>query len=1156
YDTLRRAAARAAAADANTPPPAGLDAALARPIPADAPDAARATLAPDAVRRALLASASRPPIDRAAASPEQRLAALRRYVAGREKLLTGDARGAAADLRAATALDDAAPEPWRELGEAQAAVGAQGEAAVSFQAAVERGLAEARALEFLARLSEERAEPARAAEWYALAATKNPAAEDPALPLVIGVGLGRSLLRAGYLEAGRTTLAESLELPGRVPSPTRYAQELAMVYRRQGELWRDIGDADLKLGRYDRALGAYERAADLPTLEDPDLAPRVFFAASRAGKPAAAALFVLDRIAAARGFVSRDNLALLSSLGSDRATARELARALSAYAETLPTNAPPAAARSLVRARAAVLGGPESTGVLRAHLRRHPGDAAAAALLLGATGDPAGEGAHLAAASPGFADRYADAIARVRDDADRVASALAQSTDDGAKLLAIYLHSRLGRLEDARVVAEKPDGWRGGLLETRVAEARLAAAQGRWDDAEAILAVIDAAKGRDQARARAQMLWALRRARATLEAMRPLLEGGADTPAARLEDLLLAAEAADRSGQPDEAEKRLRAALAIDPHDDRTYLLLTALYGPSGPLSDTDKLGLLLRDLRANNPDSRLASFIRAQEFSRRSFFDPAERELRRLADTDPTDPAVLEMLSGVWVRRAKGPDDPSLVAAAKWLHERVQRRPWSDALAAAHARVLASSGRADEAEKTLRDRLATRPRAEVSRVLEVLVRERGRANEADDLAEARLGRTPCSIDEAIEWAEFCARKERDADAAEAVARLAPPGTGVTAEEARRLRAAAGAVAGRAIAGRAAAREPAVRMLDELARRSVMLSPELHDQRLSLLTGMEGVDAPRLIAAAEDAARDFPSIGAAPFLRVCQLLIEARRPADAIRVIEKAADKEPGIDVLVAWIRMVPESGTPDDARRAIDRAVQAGRMREVADRLLTPAPGETPDPRDPRAAIAYELGVAFASFARQPESIALYELALEYDPRHPLACNNLGYHLVESGGDLVRAEHLLQIAHEEAPDDASILDSLAWLRYKNGVLESVAEAGSGRTVKQGAVELLERATRTDRGRQNQTIQDHFGDALWIVGRRDEARRAWTEAERLAAERLRDRQVRQSPPDSPLRRELTQVRAGARSKIEAMDRGAEPQVAPRLAGPAPAGDGD
>ncbi len=1159
YESLRRAAERGSPkADdrggADTPPPRGLDAPLANPIPRDTPEGGRAREPLESVLAGLRAGEA-PRVERVGVNPQEHEAAVRRYVVGREKLLRGDPRGAIEDLKTATRLDPGAPEPWRELGEAQLAAGSPGEAAVSMQAAVERGLEEARALEFLGRLAEDRAEFERATQWLARADALEADEEDPALPLVVRVSLGRCLLKTGRLAAGREALAEALELPGRPPSPTRYAQEVAAIYGRQGELWREIGDADCRLGQYERALEAYARAASLPAIDNVDLAPRVFFAATRSGRPAAAAVFVLERIGANEGFVTRDDQDLLSILASDRPVARDLARALGEYRGSLPAPASPSVVSSLERARAAVLGGDEGRSLLRQHLSRHPGDALAAGELLRLSPDPIGDATRLGAAHPEHADRYADAVARVVPDADAAADTLGRSGETGARLTGLYLLTRVGRVEEAWRQAESLRAGGPAGLEVEVARMRLAASQGRWSDAERALAAIGSSAAPDTAWARVRALWALKRPEDALRELAPLLETPDPDPARRFDRLMLGAELAARSGQVAESERLVRAAAGVDPRDDRPYAQMLSLYGPAGPLANPEKLTGALRDLRANVPDSRLASFLRAQEFLRRSFFQPAERELRRLAEPDPTDGTVLEMLSGVWTRLARNPEDPDLAAALAWLDEQSKRRPWADTLVAARARVLASAGRADDAESLLQSRLRERPTPEVSRLLEILLRERGRGSEADLLAEGRLAEPPLSIDEAIELAELRARQERDADAAEAVRTHIPAFAALEPEQARRLLALAAPIADRAQAGREGSRDAALSLLDDLARRHVKLTPELHERRLTLLAGTPEATDDRLLAAAEDAVREYPQIGAAPYLRLSRALEDRGRAASALALIERAAAADrPPPDLLAEWLRLIVTGGAGDEARRAIDRAASTGQASTLVDRIIPESERDEADKRNPRAVLAYQLAIRAAVLGRDGAAEDLYELCLEYDPAHPWANNNLGYTLVERGEGVEaggRAERLLEAAHEALPADASILDSLGWLRYRQGVLEDVVDMESGRTLRHGAVPLLERAARTERGQVNQTILDHYGDALWLIGRREEARRMWEQASRMADARLRElRRTRQDDPrdESALenaRREVNQVRASTRRKIEAADRGLEPPVAPR-----------
>jgi hypothetical protein len=193
-------------------------------------------------------------------------------------------------------------------------------------------------------------------------------------------------------------------------------------------------------------------------------------------------------------------------------------------------------------------------------------------------------------------------------------------------------------------------------------------------------------------------------------------------------------------------------------------------------------------------------------------------------------------------------------------------------------------------------------------------------------------------------------------------------------------------------------------------------------------------------------------------------------------------------------------AGTPAHARVLIAKAEATGKLRELADRVSRQTGTELGD-RDPRADIAFVLGGFYGAENRTEQADAAYELALEYDSSHPWACNNLGYSLLERGGDLDRAGRLLERAHATLPGEAAITDSLGWLRYKQGLLEDQRGA-DGMVSRRGAISLLRAAAMTDRGQRDPTILDHLGDALWLGGRADEACRYWEMTERVAVRLL------------------------------------------------------
>ena len=64
------------------------------------------------------------------------------------------------------------------------------------------------------------------------------------------------------------------------------------------------------------------------------------------------------------------------------------------------------------------------------------------------------------------------------------------------------------------------------------------------------------------------------------------------------------------------------------------------------------------------------------------------------------------------------------------------------------------------------------------------------------------------------------------------------------------------------------------------------------------------------------------------------------------------------------------------------------------------------------------------------------------------------------------------------APDDPFILDSKGWLLYRSG------DQG-------GAIDILVKALSLN---PDPEIAAHLGEVLWVVGRREEAKKTWNDA--------------------------------------------------------------
>ena len=84
----------------------------------------------------------------------------------------------------------------------------------------------------------------------------------------------------------------------------------------------------------------------------------------------------------------------------------------------------------------------------------------------------------------------------------------------------------------------------------------------------------------------------------------------------------------------------------------------------------------------------------------------------------------------------------------------------------------------------------------------------------------------------------------------------------------------------------------------------------------------------------------------------------------------------------------------------------------------------------------------------------------------------------------VVEAKKLIERALELSPEDLFIVDSLGWVLYRMGDLP-------------GAAAQLKRAWN---GRNDGEIGAHYGEVLWQMGERDEARRIWQEAQKVSPE--------------------------------------------------------
>lgn len=1151
------------AAAKSAPPPPGLsEANLASLTPAPVADRDRAIRPLREVTTDFAASrptpADIPPVD-----PDIAEAATRRYAQGRQKLLEKDANGAIAELKVATELDPGSGEPWRELAEAYLATGSRIDAAAAFEKAVANGLEDPRALEVLGRAALERGENELAAKLLARAALSAPERSDPLLPVVLDVELSKALRGLGYLQASREALLQAAGRSPPITASSRYNDAYGAIYRRQRDLWEDVGDISLVLGETDEAIKAYARAQELPSLDGGDAGARLVYAAMKAGLPSEAALGVLRDVVHGGGRITPQQIALLRHIADHTAIGPDIAAALRTYGNAL-ADAPPTVRAGFGIATASLLPAGEAQKALREQAAAAPGDARVLFALFSANQSEAvHEALGLAARFPDAAPRIAEALLRASVDPAATAAAMvkpaASPTD---RLVWAYFDLFRGTTTRAAETAAALPGDPGSPPAFALAKVEIGLAAGKTGLAADGLATLERAAGPNAALSLARALAWFQRNRTALETLKPHLATLEGT-SARINGLLLAADLAMSLGLGDDAEGWLFAAAKLDPFDDRAYTRLLGLYGVGGLRADSGRLNQTVRALRETCPDSRALRVARARELVRRSLLNQAEDEALRLADDDAADSAAVDTLVMIWKARAEREGPEAIARGKQWLDAQLVRRPGSPNLNAGLVTLLVSEGQNQEAAMRLRSAIAAGGPPDLSRMLEKVMRDHlNQAAEADAMAKARLEGRPLVVLEAIELAETLARAGDDPGAVAIVHGAVANDITLAQDQTVRLLVLASQMSERAIKQPDDARKAATaELFDLLIARDIKFSPELHERRLFVLAMWPGADSDQLLAAADDLAAQYPNLATAGYVRTSQALTQAKRGLVAQVFIAKAADrlKQPDLDVLTEWFRVTATTGTAAHGKAVIEASDRAGKLRDLVRRISGRAEVPQSGTTDLRAEAAYYLGNYFASEGRQDQADAAYELSLEYDPGHAWSCNNLGYSLLERGSELERAGRLLETAHKTLPDEASITDSLGWLRYKQGILDDERDP-TGLVSRKGAVTLLQAAAMTDHGQNDATILDHVGDVMWLAGRPEEAKRYWELAERAAARTLAPAPaVRNTDPSeaapqpSPAAlQEARTLRDSAATKRRAAAAGQPVKVAPQIGNDNPA----
>jgi tetratricopeptide (TPR) repeat protein len=215
-------------------------------------------------------------------------------------------------------------------------------------------------------------------------------------------------------------------------------------------------------------------------------------------------------------------------------------------------------------------------------------------------------------------------------------------------------------------------------------------------------------------------------------------------------------------------------------------------------------------------------------------------------------------------------------------------------------------------------------------------------------------------------------------------------------------------------------------------------------------------------------------------------LAAAKETAKAKKVLDETVAKEPKNTLLWDMVgRFEMASGRAAEAEAAFLKSIELApdfmapyyqlgviyaaqkKFPEAEARL-----GKVIEKNDKNVGAHTLLGMVLNAQGKLDAANKEYRKVLSLSPKNPLAANNLASNLADGGGNLDEALKFAQIAREAAPEDPSVADTLGWIYYKKGLIET-------------SLPLI--ADAAGKMKNNPSIRYHHGMVLAKKGRGKEA---------------------------------------------------------------------
>jgi tetratricopeptide (TPR) repeat protein len=134
-------------------------------------------------------------------------------------------------------------------------------------------------------------------------------------------------------------------------------------------------------------------------------------------------------------------------------------------------------------------------------------------------------------------------------------------------------------------------------------------------------------------------------------------------------------------------------------------------------------------------------------------------------------------------------------------------------------------------------------------------------------------------------------------------------------------------------------------------------------------------------------------------------------------------------------------------------------------------------------------LSEAYYKLGKKDSSYYYFELGLGADNKNIALMNNYAYYLSENNDNLEKALNMSLETIEKEPENATYLDTYAWILYKQKVFKS-------------AYKYIKLAYKFG-DKKNPDILEHYGDICFCVGKRNDAVEKWKMSVLMGGDKIR-----------------------------------------------------